>query len=512
MTRNSNTSIPELSDYEPVTRQHRPMTDDGGDLNGIAPQYSEIRCVEQRFREEAAKETEPLHLNAERSKQSKDSAGVLPDDPAYPWEQWVLRRGHTISFIGVFLFTFVLYFRPYELFEGLSWLRSSAFWIATATLLIFVPTQLGLENRITARPTEVNLLLVFQLIALLSIVFAISPGDGWDLYSGTFVKVAVMFIVMVNVVRTERRLKSLLWLALAVAIYLSWNAISDFRSGNLTVEGYRIAGQIGGLFDNPNDLALYLATMIPIAVALTFSERGMKKLLYLFCAALMAGAITVTYSRSGSLGFFSGLAVLAWKLGRRNRLIVTVGSIIFITFFIALAPGNYGVRILSSFGLMPDASGSFSARNDLLVRSIWVALRHPLLGIGMGNFPIVSIHDKVSHNAYTQVAAEMGMLALVIYLMFMIIPLRRLRRIELETFQTGAHPRFFYLAVGIQASIVAYLVSSFFASVAYLWNIYYLVVYAVCLRRIYYVQVKAKEEQSTIKAAIVNSRTKAQST
>src|SRR5260370_42094185 len=95
----------------------------------------------------------------------------------------------------------------------------------------------------------------------------------------------------------------------------------------------------------------------------------------------------------------------------------------------------------------------------------------------------------------------MGMLALVIYLMFMIIPLRRLRRIELETFQTGAHPKFFYLAVGIQASLVAYLVSSFFASVAYLWNIYYLVIYAVCLRRIYCVQVKAKEEQSTMKAA-----------
>jgi len=226
---------------------------------------------------------------------------------------------------------------------------------------------------------------------------------------------------------------------------------------------------------------------------LTFSERGLKKLLYLSCAALMAGAITVTYSRSGFLGFFSGLAVLVWKLGRRNRAIVTIGSVIFGTLFIVLAPGLYGARILSSFGLMPDASGSFTARNDLLTRSLWVALRHPLLGIGMGNFPIVSIHDKVSHNAYTQVAAEMGFLALIIYLMFLIIPLRRLRQIERETFQTGAHRKFFYLAVGIQASLIAYLVSSFFASVAYLWNVYYLIAYAVCLRRIYYVEVIAKE-------------------
>ncbi|HEV2826349.1 MAG TPA: O-antigen ligase family protein [Pyrinomonadaceae bacterium] len=490
MTRNSNTSISDLPDYEPVTRPHRSSVDDARGPNGVSP--SGGLHVEQRFSEEAPQDIGPSDRDKDWQKESKLRAEALPAYPEHPWEQWILRRGHAISFAGVFLFTVVLYFRPYELF-GAAWLLSSAFWIATATLLIFVPSQLMLENRITARPREVNLLLVFLIIALLSIVFAISPGDGWDLLSGTFIKVVVMFIVMVNVVRTEKRLKSLIWLGLAVAIYLSWKAIGDFRSGNLTVEGYRIEGQIGGLFDNPNDLALYLATMIPIAVALTFSERGLKKLLYLSCAALMAGAITVTYSRSGFLGFFCGLAVLVWKLGRRNRVIVTVGSVIFGTMFILLAPGNYGARILSSFGLMPDASGSFTTRNDLLWRSLAVALRHPLLGIGMGNLPIVSIHDQVSHNAYTQVAAEMGFVALIIYLMFMIIPLRRLRQIERETFQTGAHRKFFYLAVGIQASLIAYMVSSFFASVAYLWNVYYLIAYAVCLRRIYYVEVIAKE-------------------
>ena len=44
---------------------------------------------------------------------------------------------------------------------------------------------------------------------------------------------------------------------------------------------------------------------------------------------------------------------------------------------------------------------------------------------------------------------------------------------------------FFYLSVGLQASIVGYMVTSFFLSVAYYWNIYYLVGYAVCLKLIY---------------------------
>jgi hypothetical protein len=37
----------------------------------------------------------------------------------------------------------------------------------------------------------------------------------------------------------------------------------------------------------------------------------------------------------------------------------------------------------------------------------------------------------------------------------------------------------------LQASLIAYLVSSFFLAVAYNWYVFYLVGYAVCLRRLY---------------------------
>jgi hypothetical protein len=49
----------------------------------------------------------------------------------------------------------------------------------------------------------------------------------------------------------------------------------------------------------------------------------------------------------------------------------------------------------------------------------------------------------------------------------------------------GRERRYHHLAVGLQASLAAYMVNSFFASVAYLWYVYYLVGYAVCLRRMY---------------------------
>ena len=124
-------------------------------------------------------------------------------------------------------------------------------------------------------------------------------------------------------------------------------------------------------------------------------------------------------------------------------------------------------------------------------------IKPPLLGIGMGNFHIVSIHEQVSHNAYTQVGAELGVAAMIFYTLFVIAPLKRLRRIERETLAEHKGSRDYYLAVCLQASVIGYVVSSFFGSVAYLWYIYYLVAYAFCFSRMYEARVAATGARGT---------------
>ncbi len=178
------------------------------------------------------------------------------------------------------------------------------------------------------------------------------------------------------------------------------------------------------------------------------------------------------------------MGVLAWKLGRKNHLNVTVVGLFATILTLILAPGNFGIRVLSIFIPGLDAVGSSDQRKELLERSIIVTLRNPW-GIGIGNFPIVGIRNLVSHNAYTQVSAELGLLGLVAYLVFMISPFRKLGAIERTLFAKGDHNWFYYVSAGLQASIVAYMISSFFASVAYNWFIYYLIAYAVAFRRVY---------------------------
>jgi O-antigen ligase len=464
----------DLQDYEPVkpslTRGPSRSFDQENDASPQIDSQSQFSPADR-----TAVRTQYENVRNDPS----ENFGQVSLKPALETPAGMLKHGHSITYFGVFLFTFLVYFRPYELLPSLSWLSRGALVVAVLTLAIFIPTQLALENRITAILSEVKLALALLLCGLASIPLALERSlafQGWV----EFFKVVVMFVVMVNVVRTEKRLRALLGLVLAASCLLSLAALTDYLQGNLALEGRRIAGLIGGLFSNPNDLALHLVTMFPISLALFLSSRGpLKKSLFLATLLLLVLGLVATFSRGGFLGFGCVVAFVVWKLARRNRAIFGVFALTLLLAVVALAPGAYRNRLATT------NDDSAVARTDDLKRSIFVAVAHPLFGVGMGNYVLYSNNNKATHNAYTQVASEMGLAALLIYLGFLLSPQKHLRRVEQVTRTNLRRPPAYYLAVGLQASLVGYMVVSFFASVAYLWYAYYLVAYAVCLRRIY---------------------------
>lgn len=475
------TSTKEPLDYEPVLPLNR-----GHDRRGFGGEDDEL------FRDAAdADRTEEPAASAHTKARVKDSEAAPPSQKTGAGA--VLRRAHGLTYAGLLLFTFVLFYRPYEYVPLPATL---AFWLATLTLVIYFPAQLGAEGNLTARPREVNLVLLFCLAGLVSVPFAKeSMAEAWASFSNIFIRAILIFLVIVNVVRTERRLRWLLLLALGSGVVMAAGAMSDFAAGRLTVEGYRVEGRIGGIFENPNELALHLVTLLPIAAALAVGSRGfLKKAIYGAAALLMVAGTVITYSRGGFLAMAAVFFVLAWVLGRKNRFAVVVGALLLTVLLLIVAPGGYGARILSIYDHRLDAFGSADARQQLLMSSIIVALRNPLFGVGMGNFVFVSPRSMEAHNAYTQVASEMGAFGFAVYALYIVTPLRRMFAVARESFEARRTSRYYYLAVGLAASLVGYMVASFFGSFAYYWNIYYLVGYAVCLRRLYEAeQAKAAE-------------------
>ena len=424
-------------------------------------------------------------IDRQRPVETSETVRVDRDRGILAGENWLVRNGHSLTYAGLYLFSILVLFRPYEIVPGLGFLAFTAFYFAIATLAIYFPSQLVAEGNLTILSTEIKAILAMTVIALVTIPIAKDPKTAWDAFNEPFIKAVVIFVVMVNVVRTRRRLMAMMWLSFGIGIYLGYTALSLYSSGKFAVEEYRVAVDVGGLFGNPNDMALHFVMMTPLTVVLAIAaEKKLARVIYVSMSVLFIGANMVTFSRGGFLGLMATAAVLAWKLGRKYRAKVTVGSIIVGGIMMVAAPGNYGLRMISIFIPSLDPVGSSDQRRQLLERSILVTLRNPW-GIGVGNFPIVGMQNHQTHNAFTQVSSELGILGLVAYLYFIISPFRKLSAIERTQLQDDKLDWYYYLSVGLQASIIGYLVSSFFASVAYNWFIYYLIAYAVAFRRLY---------------------------
>jgi O-antigen ligase len=391
-------------------------------------------------------------------------------------------------FGGLWLFTLLLYVRPNDAFPGLFGTFPFAKLVALGTVLAYSLYRLSRGAALTSWPLELKLVLLIGGLGVLFIPFAAQPGDSWDLLTDAYFKVIGIFMLLINVVDRLGRLRALLNLVVNCGSLIALGAVHSYLAGDFRDGGMRITGMVRGIFGNPNDLATALNLLLPLAVWLALTRRGWVRAWYLGCAATLAGGVIVTFSRAGFLGLLAVAGVLLWKAGRHERAWTVLGAFVLATVFLLIMPSGYSDRVTTIVSTSADKTGSADERRELLKRAADVAFHHPLIGVGMGNFHIYSIHEKVAHNAYLEIAAELGWLGLIAYLGLLWSPWRSLRRIERETETAAAEPAVrerLWLSQALQAAFASYLVCSFFASLQYQWFLYYLVAYAISLRNIH---------------------------
>ncbi|HEX8185468.1 MAG TPA: O-antigen ligase family protein [Blastocatellia bacterium] len=416
-----------------------------------------------------------------------------------------MRGAHGLSYAGLLLFTLLLYVRPNDAFPETFGTFPLVKIIAIITLVVYAVSKLTRGEAVSVWPIELKMLALIAALGIVFIPFAISPQDSIDLLTDLFLKVVVIFLLMINLLDTRERLRSMIMLVVICGSVLGFLAIVSYMAGqfNVVTRGQdglvvdlRISGVGGGLFENPNDLATALDLLIPLAIGLALTRSGMVRVAYFACAAILTVAVVVTFSRGGFLGLVAMGGVLLWKIGRQKRAVTGFAFVVMIVVFLAAMPGGYSTRITSIFDSSSDPTGSAQERRDLLERAATVAMNNPIIGVGMGNYHTYSLRERKAHNSFLEIAAELGLAGLIAYLVMIFAPLRSLRRVEREARaviqpDAAATPgnvraqETYYMSAALQASLIAYIVCSSFGSIQYLWYLYYPLAFAVSIRRMH---------------------------
>ena len=279
-------------------------------------------------------------------------------------------RGQRAAYAGLILFTVLLYLRPNELLPIGTFPIVKI--ITIATLAVFFIERLGEGGPVSIMPRPFKYLLAMAGLAIMSIPLGLDPAASFNGFTDLFLKILLVFLLTINVVTSFRRLRLLMEVTVLCATIVGLLTLSQYAEGKNLVEDFRAAGALGAFFGNPNDLALAMNVLLPIAVGLGLSRpHPFPKILYLVCAAVLAMTTMVTYSRAGFLTVVIAGGFFLVQMGRRYPAVWAVGGLAAVA-LLASSPGRVFTMFDASGG-NATAAESASARWELVKRSLEVA-------------------------------------------------------------------------------------------------------------------------------------------
>jgi O-antigen ligase len=296
-----------------------------------------------------------------------------------------------------------------------------------------------------------------------------------------FSKVLLIVVVMGVAVTNIARLRRLIFVQAA-----SVAAIGAVTLLKRDLVMGRLEGVVHGIYENSNQLALILVLTLPLCFAFMLrTPSWWRKAIWGAVAMLLVYDTLLTGSRAGLLALAVGGGVCVWEFGIKGRRIaltmVAAGAGLML---MLLASGTVKDRFNAMFNDQPDtqeeqaAYGSAIQRQELFWKALDVTAEHPLFGVGPGNFNTISGQWHDTHNSYTQMSSEGGLPAFILYALLLWCALTNLRKTQRLAAPESEEALF---AMGLRASMYAFLVGSFFAACAYHFFPYFLIGYSTAI-------------------------------
>ena len=276
----------------------------------------------------------------------------------------------------------------------------------------------------------------------------------------------LIFLIMADIINTPRRVFNLVSAFLAAAFFIGLDGIYQRLTGHDLFRKFPmfLDMKITAAFKAPNDFGTYVGTVLPLPLALiAFNVMNWKKKLGLLALSLLlAICLLLTFARGAWLGFLVGFLFLLVFVGWKRLVASLVILALLVSLTVLLAPPMIKGQLSSFAKLGSDVS---SIDRLLIWRTGWkMFLDRPVFGHGLNTF--MSVFEKYrppeykevvyAHNCFLQIAAETGIVGLLVFLWFCV-------SISIRAFSNffGASDRFLKAAaIGAAACIITTLTNS----------------------------------------------------
>jgi O-antigen ligase len=285
------------------------------------------------------------------------------------------------------------------------------------------------------------------------------------MYFSTF----VFFFITMIIIDSVKRLYWSCMVAVGSVGLASLYMLREWQMGKAAYgEGYRPGWVVG----DANYFTIAALAVLPIAFELVLvAPSKLQKLYAIGCAFLTFAAVTLGASRGGFLGIILMVSFLILRSRKPARnlalvIMVTIPVLIF-------APNSPINRFFH-----PDPGDQASVGKHLVgwEAGLHMIQKNPITGVGFGNYKSVVAHyDKtgevradphVAHNAYLEVAAEMGLPAILVFWALLGTSFYSAGKTRKLAKARGSEV-LAALALGCQASILGNSVGIFFVSGQY---------------------------------------------
>ncbi len=199
--------------------------------------------------------------------------------------------------------------------------------------------------------------------------------------------------------------------------------------------------RVYGTFDQPNPYAGYINIPLSISLALMlFGRNWMTRILAGLTAIFLGVAEYLSQSRGGEIALAAALLFIVLAGMPSIRVFMRVLIAVVLGTFLALLAGwipliafNPVIRFLgvAQISLTNPSIQDYSTAERLAhwIAGLHMFMDHPVLGVGIGNYPdaypkyFITIFTNSlghAHNYYINIAAEIGSIGLIVFLLFLL--------------------------------------------------------------------------------------------